>query len=345
MKTTIYGSLQNNYNKDMNYLELKQDTTLSHNSEMQYFNSFFQDLLKGLQSGKYITDKGTKYSLTTIRHYKNAYDWFVFWEAHIGIQLQMNEVIYNTVEMFKTFLSNYHLTLNSVSVIISKIKSVLNFAFKSGKHFWNGTGIKIVKEKNPKTYLTIEELKQMRSCKSLTSAEEMVLDNFTIQFYIGQRYETTQRFLKQPFAFTKQHGEFSYIEIEAYKTGTVSYIPLGEIVKGIIQKYNGLVPVYSRTYINRIIKVVAFKAGLIQLIATRETRNQKVVREFIPKYSLISTHTARRSLVSNLKQLNFSNQSIMGITSHGTEVQLNDYNRSQVEKIKSILGHEFFNKI
>ena len=104
-------------------------------------------------------------------------------------------------------------------------------------------------------------------------------------------------------------------------------------------------PEFTEVYVNRTLKIIGRKAGLNNPIPVRITKGGEKVTQMTEKYNLITTHTARRTMVSLGLQNGLSTASLQAITGHTTEAQLNKYNRSEkVLKIKDILGHKFFNQ-
>jgi integrase len=69
------------------------------------------------------------------------------------------------------------------------------------------------------------------------------------------------------------------------------------------------------------LKEVASLANIKELIETTITRG-KVEKSVLPKFKLISTHTARRSFATNLYIADIPAISIMKITGHKTERSL-----------------------
>ena len=194
-----------------------------------------------------------------------------------------------------------------------------------------------------KVYLSIQEIRQLKNSETLTEGQKKVLDVFLVQAFTGFSYKTLQEFLKNPLAFVKEFEGKTYIEIERSKTGEISAVPLHTEVQRIITKYNGVMPEFTEVYVNRTLKIIGRKAGLNNPIPIKITKGGEKVTQITEKYNLITTHTARRTMVSLGMQNGLSTASLQAITGHTTEQQLNRYNRTEkVLRIKDILGHQFF---
>lgn len=326
-------------NSVLSFLEQTQKPTFESVSE------YTDATMTKMENGLILTDKGSKYSDSTIRLYKSFLKYFEMFEGQIGKNILFSDLSHNLGSVFGSFLAEQNLTKNSISAILKKFKSILNFAFRDGISAWNGAGLKTPTEKTPKIYLTLAEIKTMKDSK-MTFGQKQVMDVFIVQCFTGFRYDTLIKFLRSPLAYVKEHEGESYIDIISDKTNEQSVVPLGSTVIEVIKKYNGGMPTYSEEYINRTIKNIAKNSGIVGMIPTRITRGGQMIEELVPKYSQISTHTARRTFVSLLKQeKDVQDKEIMAMTGHKSEKQLSEYNRSsKFEIVLPILGNKFFNK-
>jgi len=96
-------------------------------------------------------------------------------------------------------------------------------------------------------------------------------------------------------------------------------IPLHPVVLAILKKRNGIPPAaISNQKMNKYIKEVGKLAELNELVTVSKTRaGQKEVRT-LPKYSLITVHTARRSFATNLYLAGMDTLTIKKMTGHHT---------------------------
>lgn len=328
----------------MNTLQLtNSDTQLIPEVNFEYFSDFAQYRLKQMETGHILTEKRVKYSASTIRQYKSAIALFKEFELLLQTRINICELSGKMLQAFEKFLISKELTLNSVALYTSKIKSIGNYLFAED------IGLKPIKhsvktEQTTKIYLSIPEIRQLKNNETLTDGQNKVLDVFLVQAFTGFSYKTLQEFLKNPLAFVKEFDGKTYIEIERSKTGEISVVPLHNEVQRIITKYNGAMPEFTEVYVNRTLKIIGRKAGLNNPIPVRITKGGEKVTQMRPKYQLITSHTARRTMISLGMQNGLSTTSLQAITGHTTEQQLSRYNRTEkVLKIKDILGHEFFN--
>lgn len=327
----------------MNTLQTtNSETQLVPEVSFEYFTDFANNRLRQMETGQILTEKQVRYSAATTRIYKSAIALFKEFELLLQSRIRIHEMSGKILQAFQRFLSSKGLSMNSIGQYVSKIKALGNFLFaedialKPIKH-------SVKSEQATKVYLSIQEIRQLKNSETLTEGQKKVLDVFLVQAFTGFSYKTLQEFLKNPLAFVKEFEGKTYIEIERSKTGEISAVPLHTEVQRIITKYNGVMPEFTEVYVNRTLKIIGRKAGLNNPIPIKITKGGEKVTQITEKYNLITTHTARRTMVSLGMQNGLSTASLQAITGHTTEQQLNRYNRTEkVLRIKDILGHQFF---
>ncbi len=120
------------------------------------------------------------------------------------------------------------------------------------------------------------------------------------------------------------------LTVRSSKTGEVSTIPIYPIVSAILDKYKGELPYKpSNQKMNEYIKVVAMRANINEMVETRITKGG--VREIntSEKFELVTTHTARRSLATNLVLRGVSPYVVMKVTGHKSLSSFERYVRLQ----------------
>lgn len=82
------------------------------------------------------------------------------------------------------------------------------------------------------------------------------------------------------------------------KTGTPQNIPLNDLSKSIISKYEGELPVRSSQVLNRNLKQIAKKAEIDKPVTIKRYWNKKAVYQNYAKWELISIHKARKTFAT-----------------------------------------------
>ena len=305
-------------------------------------SAFISSQITKMENGMVLTDKGVKYSAETIRGYESLRVHFANFEEQSGKELSFSEVGYDFALAFQAYLTTQGLAKNSVSMVMSKFKAILKMAWRKNYCNWNGSGLKTPTERTTQTYLSMEEIKKLRNAE-LSKTERQIVDAFTVQIFTGLRYDTLTKFLKNPLAYIHEHNGKSYIDIISDKTGEQSLIPVGEVVQGILRTYGGEMRIFTEQYVNRMLKNIARKAGLDKGIVVRRTEGGEMQEKLVDKCDKVSTHTARRTLISLMRIDGFADSEITLVSGHTTTKQMLHYDRSgSFHKVKRLLGNKFF---
>ncbi|MBJ6369516.1 site-specific integrase [Snuella sedimenti] len=252
-----------------------------------------------------------------------------------------------TLEFYNQYLGflkhEHNLSNNTVGKHIKTIKSFMNEATERGLNTnleFKNKRFKTIREEADTVYLNIEELKQIEKIDLKASPRlEKVRDLFLIGCYTGLRFSDFTQISPENIIDDK------VIEVRTQKTGQRVAIPLHKTVRTILKKYNNKLPKsYSNQKMNEYLKDVISLAGIKELIETTITKGGKIEKNILPKYKLVSTHTARRSFATNLYLAEVPTIAIMKITGHKTERSFLQYIRvSQKENADKLLTHPFFN--
>lgn len=121
------------------------------------------------------------------------------------------------------------------------------------------------------------------------------------------------------------------IKIKQKKTDNVVKFPILPSAEKVLMKYDYSLPIVSDGGFHTHLKTVCLKAGLIQMETIRETKGGKPQIKMIPKYSLISSHTGRRSFDTNFDDDGVPLKEIMAVTGHSSEKSLRVYIKKKAE--------------
>lgn len=211
----------------------------------------------------------------------------------------LDELNVDFFEDFKRFLEkekNYK--KNSVACQIKNLKAVLRYAYiKKLTRNSDFRDVKAKKEPSVNIALSLEELEKIYKLNfEKYPSIDRVRDSFIVGCFTGLRFEDWGRVRAE---FVKD----GILTIKATKTGETSQIPIHKYVKAILEKYNGVMPAQiSNQKTNAAIKIICRCAGLNQGVEKQFTKGG--MRSSKPKiyrmWQMCSTHTARRSLCTNL---------------------------------------------
>lgn len=188
-------------------------------------------------------------------------------------------------------------------------------------------------------FLSMTEITRIYYFENLTRLQKEIRDYFIIGCLTGLRYSDYSRLNETNF-----DRNTNTIRIKTQKTGAVVSIPMHRFVREIVQKYNYNLPDQRCIqYFNRTVKEICKKVGLDEPILWERTVGTDVVKKELPKWELISSHTARRSFATNMFLLNIPTYRIMLITGHKSESSFFKYIRvTREENASTLQGHLFF---
>lgn len=173
---------------------------------------------------------------------------------------------------------------------------------------------KLKTAKMPVIYLTIEEINRMRSIKT-TIPEKEVMDCFVFCCFTGLRYSDMKNLR------WSQIKEDS-IEIVTQKTHDLIEIELNDFSRDILNsRQRGKMDDHvfmppANDYYNKIVKSIAKKADISEPVKTITYIGSLRTEKTFPKWEFITSHTPRKTFVTNALSLGISPSIVMKWTGH-----------------------------
>lgn len=290
----------------------------------------------------------SKRSATSIRYYRRLARMIEAFEKYLAIEVMTDSFTEKMIEDYLHFIRSCvpekrgHTAYRQSTVrnFYQKTISALHKAQRAGYkvNLEPFSEFKVSDEDSCAVYLTLPELERIEAL-SLNRDSAQVRDIFLIGCFTSLRYSDYSRLSEDNFCDGILH-------IKTRKTGTSVTIPVHPVISRIIERNKGygfLKYNNSQQNFNKVIKNVCKKAGITQKILVERTEGFKVVRKLVPKYQLVSTHTARRSGATNMYLAGIPPFRIMLITGHRTESAFYRYIRIQKEEnAKDLKNHLFF---
>ncbi|UAB80971.1 tyrosine-type recombinase/integrase [Marixanthomonas sp. SCSIO 43207] len=199
---------------------------------------------------------------------------------------------------------------NTLGRNIGFIKTFMNWAVMKKYHrnldFKN---FEKVSSDTDEVALSFTELEKLYTHKFKTNRLRKVVDVFIFGCSTGMRYSDYSR-------ISKRNIRDGQIFINTTKQKSNLGIPLNKYSKEILEKYDYNLPIISpqkfREYIKEACKVVDFNEDIVK---TSFIGNERI-EEVIPKYKMISTHTARRTFITLSLEKGMRPDIVMSITGH-----------------------------
>ncbi|MDR3185155.1 MAG: site-specific integrase [Prevotellaceae bacterium] len=292
---------------------------------------------------QFITEAECTRSISTVRQYKNTFRLLSDFAAKVR-KVDFQSIDMSFYASFKSYMDSLGYTDAYFGNQIKYIRLFMNEATERGYN--DQTQFRSRKFTCPqiasdKIYLTSKEISRIRTADLLGSEKlERIRDVFVVGCHTGLRFSDLVRL--QPSNFNMKE---KILRIKTQKTDTVVYVPLSPETLDICKKYNFNLPRLSNSTFNVHLKEIGRKAGLTEEVEIVETKGSRKVRKIVPKYQLITSHTARRSFATNAFLARVPNLSIMQITGHSTEKAFMKYIRiSGEDNARRLLQHPYFSK-
>lgn len=234
---------------------------------------------------------GTATKTTPRRQDKQRYA--VFAEFVKNVDIPFRKVDYSFYTDFLIFLrQTKQYKENTVATHIKSLKAVMSEGLKRKLHDnLDFQQFGVATENIVNVNLTEQEIKKLEALR-LEGEEEQVRDIFVLGCFVAQRHSDYSRISDKDI-----QGDF--LTVLQQKTGHRIRIPLHPTAKTIIRKYGGKLPEISLSIFNKVIKAVAYKAKIRDKVLIRGTKAGKKEEKYVEKWELISSHTARKSGVTN----------------------------------------------
>ena len=305
------------------YFAPKQEEKPTPTTLFQYIEVFLENAAsqKDAKTGRYI-DRSTlvKYQAT----YKLLHQLAIYEQK---IDLGFDELTIDFYNRYVDFLERLEYTTTTVGRFVKELKSILTQATKDGintslqyKYF------KVLTEEIDNVYLNEQELECIKNAaldESPNTIEKLLREQskkFGVEFKPVEEKgnwhtcPTTLRRVRDLFlllAWTasrfsdlekivQQERDSKFITFRQQKTNTKVVIPIHPVVREIMERYkDGIDASISNQKFNDYIKIVCLLAGIDTPTAITRTEGGVRITKTAPKWSLVSSHTGRRSFCTN----------------------------------------------
>ena len=296
------------------------------------FLEFMQEFI--YRKGK--SDSWRKQYITVYHHIEN-------YCIKFNCMLYTDSISELFLEDFCSYLQELGLMQNTIKGIIDRVKAVTKKAAIYG-YMINRTydEVSVKEEEVHSIYLTQNQITRIYYYGNLDKSEERIRDLFIVQCLTGLRFSDISNLNFEDFDFQR-----NLISKKTKKTGANVILPIHPFVKEIFEKYNGFIPndVTIQHY-NREIKKIAKKIGLTEKVSFQRTVGHEVETLTYEFWEMVSSHTARRSFLTNLYNSGqIKTLDIATLSGHKSETNLLKYIKVNKEQVAStIQGNSFFTK-
>lgn len=267
--------------------------------------------------------KRKEWKLATIKRYTNIKNHLVDFEKVKKYKLTFSKI--NT-KFYTEFIDYCYTTLdhntNTFSRNIGLFKTFMFWALKE-KYTYNEAFKDFVKPErviSKQVALTIDQVQTIFDYEPKSKALERVKDIFIFQCLTGLRYGELKLINERTII-----NDTIIIQEEKDVAKEAREIPLFDISKYILKKYNYSLPLLSNQKQNEFIKDVFGDAKFTFDVEYSRTKNKEQEIKFKPFNKHISTHTARRTFITIMKKKGIADKTIMNMTGHKDLKTFNTY--------------------
>lgn len=307
-------------------LENKQNTLLP--SKQITFYEYFDEFIRFKESNNLVTKN-------VILLYKRSKNYL----KNYAPNLTFDNIDNNFLTEYHTYLINkYKFQYNGVKPLFTNSLFVfLNWALSeeiTTNQKFKKFNIKSTEVKH-KTYLTIDEIKQIHYTQNLPNYLENAKTWLMIMCFTGLRVSDALKLNK-----SKVNFDTNLIEIITQKTQLKVTIPITHIVKPYLEKLvNGQAHSISAQKLNNYYKELG-KVCKIDSEVSIVTFSPKRKETILKKYELITNHCFRRTFATISLELGLQPSIIMKITGHKTLSSFEEYigftTKNAVDRINDV---------
>lgn len=312
------------------------------------FVAYIEDRIAAMEHNDCLY-KGNRYAGNSIANYKKILKLWPDFEKFIGRDnIRISDITMDTYSRFMEFCNSRHYMESTKYQYLTLIKAVMNSALEDGvsdnriqnsKRFVTHRVSSVFK----KVYLTEEEISRLADLNLDTAPSSLrkVRDVFLIGCWTGQRFSDYSGISMDEIETIVIDGEeYKALRMIQKKTDRTVLVPVLDMrLSEIIERWGGSTPKVSISMMNLKIKSLCRMAGIDSPTTVCCRKGGMKIKTVRPKYELVSSHTARRSCITNLYLGGrLSTGQIRCISGHADEESFKRYLcQSNEEEIRNII--------
>lgn len=274
-------------------------------------------------------------SKTTIKRYEYNKKLLEEFQKESNTNLHFNKIdtdFYNSYILYCVSIKRH--SANTLRRNIGLLKTFLNWALEN-KYTYKSD---FKKFKSPKAQVTDEVALDKHDIKAVFDFDlsekpklERVRDLFVFGCSTGMRISNYSK-------VSKKDIEGGYIKVMDKKNNDKQLkIPLNEFSISVLEKYNYKLPSLSSQKFNEYIKDVFKEIGFTEDVKKTTRIGNEVIEIVQPLYQRISSHTARRSFITIMKNEKVPDKIIMEFTGHKSLEVFNKYYKPNEDQKKEFM--------
>ncbi|WP_282079562.1 site-specific integrase [Aquimarina algiphila] len=261
----------------------------------------------------------------TIKSYVTTRNFLQDFEASTGYKLTFDSIDNNFFEKIQDYTFLNRKNKNSyLAFIIKVLNTFMRWSYE--KEYHDNLKFKKFKVRIDETeiiYLTMDELMTLYNHEFDSNRLSQVRDVYCFNCFTGLRISDTSSL--KPSNISDEAITLTIQKTRANNTR----IPLNRFSKAILEKYKDTIyeplPIISQQKFNKYIKECCEKTKINTPITITRYIGQKRIDKTVPKHDLITSHTARKTFVTNSLVLGMKEIVVRNITGHKKEESFRRY--------------------
>lgn len=324
------------------YIE-EQAKPKARQSKPETLNKYIARFIREMETGKRKATKKTKFGQYEIEYSQGTIKNIISFQTEFNNfqELKRKKYDFNDINMdfyhdFVGYFNNKEYSPNTTGKHIKSLKKIMTAARGEGLHSNIETlqrAFKIMSCESDTIYLTRKEIESLENLDLSTPKDaelDICRDVFLVGVYTLQRYSDYHRISKENVITLANKKKA--ISLRQQKTNAKVVIPCNAKLTKILAKYNDTLPRTYSQMVNDNIKLICLRAKITHKIEHTLIKGAKRITEIVPKYTLVTTHTARRTGTTLLYLDGMDLYSLMKFTGHQTESEFMKYIRVTAEE-------------
>ena len=220
---------------------------------------------------------------------------------------------------------------------VSQLKTVMNEGRKLKFHNnLDYQDFKTRREDPDTVYLTKDEVDRLWDYEPTGELDRKARDLFLLGVYSCARFSDYSRLTTEMI----QDGVIRFTQV---KTSASVFVPASPRLLSILERNGGVAPRIAQQHLNEWIKRVCKSVGIDVIVEITKSigARHEIVR--MPKYELVTSHTARRTGITLLYMTGVPLQQVMLISGHKDEDSIRHYLRlTKEENVALLKDNPFF---
>lgn len=269
-------------------------------------------------------NKSTKAERTTTG-YNTIYNYLIEYQNYHNQILNFESINIDFYENLRDYSFEIkNISSNYFAKIIAIIKTYMTWAFDKEYHKnLSYKKFKAIENEIEVIYLTMSELLRLYNYEFDSQRLSHVRDTYCFGCFTGLRFSDIKQ-LSSSNIFD------DHIKINIQKTKTIDHkIPLNQYSKSILDKYKNTIneplPIISSQKFNKYLKECCKIAEIDTPTSISRYFGHKRIDKTLPKFELITSHTARKTFVTNSLVLGMNQMVVRNITGHKKEDSFKRY--------------------